>query len=142
MVAHGLTGRRVNSCSLSVGTNTVQVEGLYAVVAAVLALGNVTFKSGPEDSSVVDSKSMVWADQAAEILQVDPALLKKALTSRVLRIRGQSETTVLLSKKHASDTRDALAKFVYGKMFDWIVKRVNKRYVLMFAKPSACPTPT
>lgn len=47
-----------------------EVEGLYAIVAGVLAVGNVTFKSAPEDSSKVDPKAKQWVQRAADIFQV------------------------------------------------------------------------
>ncbi len=73
-----------------------------------------------------------WVDCAARLLKVEPSKLATALTIRELRIRGQQATKVPLKEKEASDTRHALAKFIYGNMFDWIVQQVNKAMV----KPS------
>lgn len=37
---------------------------------------------------------------------------------------------VLLRVEQAIEARNALAKDVYGKMFDWIVQRVNRSMVV------------
>jgi hypothetical protein len=38
----------------------------------------------------------------------------------------QASTDVNLSAEDAADTRDALAKFVYGATFEWLVMKVNQ----------------
>ena len=44
---------------------------------------------------------------------------------REIRVRGQEKTFANLDCKSASDSRHALCKFVYGRMFDWLVERIN-----------------
>eukprot|EP00462_Mataza_sp_D1_P023215 CAMPEP_0175129960 /NCGR_PEP_ID=MMETSP0087-20121206/5753_1 /TAXON_ID=136419 /ORGANISM="Unknown Unknown, Strain D1" /LENGTH=1504 /DNA_ID=CAMNT_0016412149 /DNA_START=25 /DNA_END=4539 /DNA_ORIENTATION=- len=98
---------------------------LLSTVAAVVSMGNLVF-SGSGGSQKTQLKQDKYAGIVAKLLQVDVQKLVTALTIRELRIRGQETTYVNLSAKDAGDTRDALAKFVYGKMFDWLVLRVNK----------------
>jgi myosin heavy subunit len=42
------------------------------------------------------------------------------------QVRGQEKTLAALNEVAASDSRHALCKFVYGRMFDWLVERVNR----------------
>ncbi len=98
-------------------------EGMFAVCAGILALGNVTFQNDGKATSVKDKS---WLSTAADVLQIDAKSLEKTLVSRTLRIRGQSNTQVNMDATQSSDTRHALCKFMYGKMFDWLVKRINK----------------
>ena len=50
--------------------------------------------------------------------------MEKAVTNRSIEVRG-SKTTIPLKPEDALSGCDALAKAVYGKMFDWLVRRVN-----------------
>ena len=43
-----------------------------------------------------------------------------------IQVPGQTTTYALLDVSGAQSARDALAKFVYAKLFDWLVQRVNK----------------
>ena len=97
-------------------------DSIFGMVACVLALGNIKF-SGGSKASVGSDK---YLETAAKLLQVDAARLKVAFTVREIRIRGMATTKVNLNEKDAGDTRHALAKFLYSKMFDWIVQKVNQ----------------
>ncbi len=44
-------------------------------------------------------------------------------------IRGQAPMSISLSDREASDMRDAVAKFIYARMFDWLVTRINQSFV-------------
>jgi myosin heavy subunit len=99
---------------------------LFNVVAGVAALGNVTFREGKPDQSEVDPKSSKWVDAAATNIGVDPSVLSVAMVTREIRVRGQEATRAVLNETQASDARHALGKFMYGRMFDWLVQRINK----------------
>lgn len=101
---------------------------MFALVAAVLKLGNMRFESyGRDETRVLEEPKPEenWVQQAADLLQVDVERLKKSLSVRELRVPGQKTALVNLTPKQAADTRDALAKFLYGYQFDWLVQRVN-----------------
>lgn len=68
---------------------------------------------------------------AAAFLRVEPFALKNALLFRVLNTGGQgakkmSTYNVPQNVEQASSARDALAKTIYSRMFDWIVTKVNE----------------
>eukprot|EP00808_Paulinella_micropora_P021135 g79262.t1 len=98
-------------------------ESLLGTTSAVMAVGNTEFKSKGSQTEVADKK---WVQVASSLIQVNEAKLTRALTIRELRIKGQSTTDVVLNPKEAGDVRDALARFVYGEMFNWLVQRINK----------------
>ena len=100
-------------------------DGLFSVISAILELGNVTFKETKGDESEVDGASMAHLEAAANALMVDAKTLAKSLVTRVLTVRKE-KTTCTLDPKQASDSRHALCKFAYGRMFDWLVERINK----------------
>ena len=105
---------------------------VYIAIASVLHLGNITFQDNPEDNTggcMVAPESEASLAITSSLLGLEPEELRGALVSRVMQSKGGSFGTVImvpLKTKEASNARDALAKSLYTRQFDYIVMRINQ----------------
>uniref|UniRef100_A0A0R0EEF5 Myosin motor domain-containing protein n=1 Tax=Glycine max TaxID=3847 RepID=A0A0R0EEF5_SOYBN len=111
-----------------VGINSDEQDAIFRIVAAVLHLGNIEFVKGGEDetdsSQPKDEKSHFHLKIAAELLMCDEKSLEDSFCKRVMVTRGDT-ITKSLDPNAAALSRDALAKIVYSRLFDWIVDKIN-----------------
>ncbi|XP_055844229.1 unconventional myosin-IXa-like isoform X3 [Episyrphus balteatus] len=110
-----------------VGFSSEKQRRLFNVLSAVLLLGNVEFfpkKSTYHHDESVQVRNLDVVAIISELLKVKQDTLLAALTSK--RVKASGETLIMQYKlPEAIAARDALAKCLYGALFDWIVLQVN-----------------
>ncbi|XP_010126801.1 PREDICTED: unconventional myosin-VIIa-like, partial [Chlamydotis macqueenii] len=109
-----------------VGFQEQEQVDMQAILAGVLSLGNVTFE--PEESSgsvKVSEASRGWLKAAASQFGVQEDELLKCLICTMSVTRGE-QIQRFHTQQQAEDARDSIAKVAYGRVFGWIVCKINE----------------
>uniref|UniRef100_A0A667H310 Myosin XVB n=1 Tax=Lynx canadensis TaxID=61383 RepID=A0A667H310_LYNCA len=107
-------------------TRPEELTAAWAMLAAILQLGNVCFSSSERESQEVAAVSS-WAEihTAARLLLVPPERLEGAVTRKFTET-AYGWVCRSLPVESAIDARwDALAKALYSRLFTWLLGRTN-----------------
>jgi myosin heavy subunit len=121
---NGEEGEVIDSCKVIEMTDD-DIHSVFSLVAGVLHLGNLEYvmDANSTEDEAVKIKDGPSLGLVAKHLQLPEDELKRSLTSR--GIGAHSVIFVGYNDEQARGARDALAKTVYGKLFDHLVTVVN-----------------
>jgi alpha-tubulin suppressor-like RCC1 family protein len=102
-------------------------DAFWRTLSAVLYIGNIEvdptgYVQGSKGCSI---RAGADFDRVVTLLGVDRALFEKGLTYRMIRI-GQDINWSPLTPEKVKTTLDTLARELYNRNFNWIIKRLNK----------------
>jgi len=109
-----------------IGLGEEAAESVLRGVAAVLHLGNIEWSADGEGAKPKDKGSKAALASAADLLGTTPALLQTALSTRAIETAGE-RIVKPLDPVATTESRDALAKTLYARLFDWLVAAINRR---------------
>ncbi|XP_047442774.1 unconventional myosin-VIIa [Mugil cephalus] len=98
---------------------------IFRLLAAILHLGNLEFESAViENLETCDIRKSSHFSMASQLLEVNPKQLAKCLTQRSITT-ARDCVVKRLTPVQAVDGKDAFVKAIYGRLFLWVVDKIN-----------------
>eukprot|EP00002_Diphylleia_rotans_P027698 TRINITY_DN555_c0_g1_i1.p1 TRINITY_DN555_c0_g1~~TRINITY_DN555_c0_g1_i1.p1 ORF type:complete len:1667 (+),score=409.67 TRINITY_DN555_c0_g1_i1:54-5054(+) len=119
------------SAMKGIGITEIEQKAIFRFLSAILYLGNIVFEADREGNARFSSaevqgfSSLDCLATACNLLGVDEEAIRAAFVSRRILV-NQVATEKKYSVAQAEESRNAFCKYIYARIFDWILKRINE----------------
>ncbi|XP_050389741.1 myosin-VIIa [Patella vulgata] len=102
-----------------------EIWEILKILATLLHIGNIQYNAIELDHlEATEIQDISHINSAARLLQVDAQSLVDSLTTKTIFTSGETVTSTM-GLAASLDVRDAFVKGIYGRMFIWIVEKIN-----------------
>lgn len=115
----------IESFSINSFTNQ-EISSIWKMLSGILHLGNIQFND--EDFNENNPCCLIdpsHADKVAQVLEIPIYELITSLTT-FRRVIDKTEIISPVNKVTCESFRDTLAKYIYDRIFNWIIKKLNQ----------------
>ncbi|XP_055376536.1 neither inactivation nor afterpotential protein C [Condylostylus longicornis] len=113
---------------LNLDMSEINIQSVRNILAAILIIGNIRFKSESKGAELEDSNIVT---KICDLLKVDEKKFQWSLT-QYIKVKGGIAERCQYTPEEARDARDALAATIYCRFVDWVVAKINMN--LAFAR--------
>ncbi|XP_040185735.1 unconventional myosin-XV-like [Rana temporaria] len=115
----------LGKCLRGIGLTDSQLTSIWAILSAILQLGNICFTSFQRDAFGSAAGFRITEIRiVASLLQISPEELQKAITQRVT-MTSYDQVLSPLTVEASIDIRDTIAQSLYALLFDWLLEKGN-----------------
>lgn len=107
----------------AIGFKKKVVDRIFELLAAILHMGNLEYRPVDNGCRIATPEILMLV---AQLLHIEPSILESGLTTKTVEAGGRNSLYMSpLTATEAIHVRDALAKAIYGKLFDYIITQIN-----------------
>jgi myosin heavy subunit len=107
-----------------VGLSASEIDGVWGLLATILHMGNIVYKSGSVSDPLVGESLDV--DAIVSMLGIEKENFVQVMTAQMMTV-GNKRTIPCgnISAENSKNNVQSVMKYLYRKLFSWMVRKIN-----------------